>query len=644
MTIIQKWAQRLFSNFAPANGGTSAAQEYADKALPRNLRNTVSSAGSFFGFYGQPGFRFQPTPYNPDQLVQRKGLKIYRSMLVDEQIKAALAAKMYAVLSTGYEVQLARLPEDEDAEAAQEHKGFIEFCFEEIKGGIASKLLGIMDALAYGFSVSEKIYTSIDYGPYEGKWMLRDLRTRPPEDIEFQLTAEGDLAENGVLQFLVALPTEKFVLYSYNGKYGNPYGDSDLRAAYRAWWAKDNMLKLELVAMERYAEPIAVATYEGLLDISQRDSIEQFLKNLQSRSGILIPKNVTLDFKAPPPRAGEAFIPVIRQLDDQLRIAVLMPGLMGLSGEQQVGSLARAVKEFDVFLWILGQLRTDLELVVNEQIVKPLVDLNFEVEHGQYPKFKFNAVTEEARQRSFELFLTGLGAGGLQLGPEDQNKLRELIDFEPLPEDFEQIDPTTGLPPGERPPPPEPPGMGFNGGFGGEEEQWGGTEEEDMGEEEEFDYSQEQALIKYVERMRKDYHQPGGHDQESHGGDGNDKQSSLPDSYAGMSNWIAARSSAYGSRNEFLASDEYKKAYQYLAALYEAEKIKTAGVAEKAMSSVNAKFGDRVFYDYVTPFAVEKYSGTIINRGGLPYVRLDEGQATMTGAKSARWHKGWRKQ
>lgn len=493
--LIQTWAQRLLTRFVPANGGTP--QEYADKALLRGLRGTISSAGSFFGFYGAPSKAFQPTPFNPDDLVQRKGLKIYRKMLIDEQIKAALAAKQYAVLSTGYEVQLARLPAGEDAEAAQEHKELIEFCFEEIKGGIESKLLGIMDALAYGFSCAEKIFSLVDYGPHEGKWMLKDLLARPPEDIEFQMTAEGYLAENGVLQFLKEMPTEKFILFSYNGKYGNPYGDSDLRAAYRGWWAKDNMLKLMAVSLERYAEPIAVATYEGLLDQDQRDAIEVFLKNLQSRSGILLPKNITLKFEAPPPRAAEAFIPAINLYDQHMRIAVLMPGLIGLSGEQQTGSFARAVKEFDVFLWILGQLRKDLEMVVNEQIVKPLIDLNFEVEHGQYPRFKFNAVTEEARQRSFELFLTGLGAGGLQLGPEDQNKLRELIDFEPLPEDFAQVDPATGLPPGERPEPQSPPGFDA-GGFGGKEEQPLNGEVED-----ELNFVEEQALIKYVEQIRK---------------------------------------------------------------------------------------------------------------------------------------------
>ena len=497
---MQALARQLVNYFVPAGGGAPAAQEYAGQAPSADQNKVISSAGSFFGFYGRLAQGFMPTPYNPDELVQRKGLKIYRQMTTDEQIKAALNAKQYAVLSTGYDVQLAQLPAGEDPEAAQGHKEFIEFCFEDVKGGIESKLLGIMDALAYGFSVSEKVLGLIDGGPHAGRWGLKDLLTRPPEDIEFQLTAEGCLAEQGVLQFNTAMPTPKFCIYSYHSQYGNPYGESDLRAAYRGWWAKDNMLKLMAVSLERYAEPIAVATYDGLLQDTERLAIETFLKNLQSRSGVLLPKNVTLKFEAPPPRAAEAFIPAINLYDQHMRIAVLMPGLLGLSGESQVGSFARAVKEFDVFLWILGQLRKDLELVVNEQIVKPLVDLNFEVSHGQYPCFKFNAVTEEAKQRSFELFLTGLGAGGLQLGPTDQNKLRELIDFEPLPDDFEQVDPATGLPPGERPEPQPPPSGGFDTG-NGQDQGFNGD-----GSEDQFNFAQEKALIKYVGQLRKDYH------------------------------------------------------------------------------------------------------------------------------------------
>lgn len=476
--------------------------EYAaKKGLPSDLQGIVSSTGSFFGSYGGR-FRFTPSPYNPDDLVQRKGIKIYRKMAQDEQVKAALSAKKYAVLSTGYEVQLPELPEGEGAEddeenlAAQEHKEFLEFNFEEMKGSFDSKLLDIMSALTFGFSVSEKIFWSIDYGDFEGKWGLKDLRTRPPDDIEFGVDSYGDLAEDGVWQNGLPLPAAKFLIYSYRNEFGNYYGDSDLRAAYRAYWSKDNMLKLMAVSLERYGEPVAVATYEGLLTLEQRADIESFLKNLQSRSGILLPKNITLEFKMPPPRAAEAFIPAVNLYDQHIRIAILMPGLMGLSGEQATGSFARAVKEFDVFLWILGQLRRDIETVVNEQLVKPLLDLNYKIEHGMYPKFKFKEVTEEARQRQFELFLMGLGAGALNKGPEDENKLRELINFEPLPEDFVPPDPMTGLPGGE--------GLPLE-----EEELEAAVEGEDEGEEEEFDFSSDYAVWDEEKHPR---HEKGGSD------------------------------------------------------------------------------------------------------------------------------------
>lgn len=274
-----------------------------------------------------------------------------------------------------------------------------------------------------------------------------------------------------------------------------------------SFWQKDNVMKLMLVALERYAEPIAVATYKGLISTEDHNTIDAFLKNLQSRSGVTLPENIAIDFKTPTPRSAEAFIPVLNQCDQAIRIGIMMPGLMGLSGESQTGSYARAIKEFDVFLWILGQLRRELETVVNEQIVKPLIDLNYEVEHGQYPTFKFKEVTEEARQRQFELFLMGLGAGALNKGPEDENKLRDLINFEPLPDDFVPPSPF-GLPP-----------LGMNGGApeNGNEAKPPPAEEPEEAVEKSLARMTDGELREYA---TKGYHLPDEHDQQTHGGDG----------------------------------------------------------------------------------------------------------------------------
>ena len=153
------------------------------------------------------------------------------------------------------------------------------------------------------------------------------------------------------------------------------------------------------------------------------------------------------------------------------------------------------------------------------------------------------------------------------------------------------------------------------------------------------------------------FHLPGQHDQCDHSVTGecvdpeweksnkNPRANSpLPESYGDMERWVKERSDIYGSRNEFLTSDEYKQAYPFLRELYKAEKLKTANLADRAMAEVKAEYGDRVFYDYVTPWGVETYKGIITSRAGIPYIKLDEGQTTMTGAKSLRWHKGWRKE
>jgi hypothetical protein len=63
------------------------------------------------------------------------------------------------------------------------------------------------------------------------------------EGFDFHTDPFGNLYSFGVLQANRPLPAEKFLIYSYRKKFSNYYGDSDLRECYRAWWAKDNLIK-----------------------------------------------------------------------------------------------------------------------------------------------------------------------------------------------------------------------------------------------------------------------------------------------------------------------------------------------------------------------------------------------------------------
>lgn len=110
--------------------------------------------------------------------------------------------------------------------------------------------------------------------------------------------------------------------------------------------------------------------------------------------------------------------------------------------------------------------------------------------------------------------------------------------------------------------------------------------------------------------------------------------------------WLEKKAKEYGSKNEFLASEEYKKAYPELVSL---EKKKLTDISKrgaKAMKEVKVKEGDTVEYDAVSPFGiVESYCGKLIIKRGTPYVKLKE-KALVAGKgyrKTVRWHKGFRK-
>lgn len=390
------------------------------------------SADRFFAMMG----------YNPDDLVARKGLKIYKKMRRDEQIKGALTAKKYAAISTGWEVVPPTFDEGEGSEEiAEEMKEFIEFNFAEMKGTVEQKLLEMMTALDFGYSVTEPVYKLIEYGKFQGMDGLNVIKTRDPEYIDFLTDPYGNLLPEGVVQNGDKLPTDRFAIYTYRSEFDNPYGQSDLREAYRPWWLKDVLLKFMSMALERYGEPVAVATTTRKMSVAQEQKLQAAFKNLQSRTLIIVPDFIEIDFKMPPQRAGEAYAVIMDKLDTWIRVAILMPGLIGLSAEQQTGSYARAVKEFDVFLWVVGQLRQELAAVINDRIVKPLCDLNYEVNNGKYPAFKFKEVTEEIKSRMYDQFVKGLSSGAVTKVSEDENRLRDLIGFEPLTEEeLEQIE------------------------------------------------------------------------------------------------------------------------------------------------------------------------------------------------------------
>jgi phage gp29-like protein len=377
------------------------------------------------------------TQYNPDSLIGRQGLGIYKQMRLDEQAKAALLTKKNFAMSSGWEI-VPPVYKDSNGTMAKEITESVEFNLAELDGTFENVILNILTALDFGFSCSEVSYRLVDYGPFKGQVGLKSIKTRDPEHITFETDIYGNLLPMGVLQNGIPMPADRFVVYSHGEEFNNYYGTSDLRAAHKSWFCKENLLKFCVIALQRYGEPVAVATTSKTLDNEQRTRLETIFSNLQSRTLILVPDWIQISFSAPSPHTSEAFLPILNKMDTWIRIAIMLPGLLGMSAESGVGSFARADQELDVFIAILEQLRRDLSAKINERIIKPLCDYNYNVEGGRYPTFRFRPINKEELRKTFELFMKGLESGAITKTPADENKARDLINVPQIDESESQ--------------------------------------------------------------------------------------------------------------------------------------------------------------------------------------------------------------
>ena len=359
-------------------------------------KEVATEAESLYGDYALPN-------YNPDELVGRKGLKIYQKMRTDEQVKACLTVKKFARVSTGWDIH----PGMENSSEAENYAKFIKSTINDMKGTFDDVLLEIMSALDYGFSVSEKTYQYIEQGEFKGKIGLKTIKTKEP----FNLMPKTDAFKNllGIYNKNVEegkfgseenpYPIEKFIIYTYNKEFNNFYGQSDLRSCYRSFFSKEYIIKWSNIYLERFGMPTTVIEYPKKKGIDKEviSALDDILKNLQAKSGIRIPEDIKLSLLEAKRQGQFAYESMIQLHDIMIAKAILVPSLLGFTQTEQIGSYALGKKHFDMFIFVLNKLGRDLEeTIVFEQIIKPLMFINFgQVNRELLPVFKFNSLDEE---------------------------------------------------------------------------------------------------------------------------------------------------------------------------------------------------------------------------------------------------------
>jgi len=336
--------------------------------------------------------------YNPDSLVGSKGLKVYDDMRNDDQVKAVLSTKKFARLSTPWDI----VPASNSAEDIKIAE-FVKWTLLDMDGTIEGDLKEILSALDYGYSITEIVWKIVEKGNYKGLIGLKALKTRKPHSFDFKIDEHDNL--EAIVQTISAqqipLNPKKFIVYSYQKLFDNFYGTSDMKAIYRSYWSKDVLIKFWNMWLERYPAPLMIGWYPYGTPKDERDDFFEVLKKMRIGTIATIPDTMEIDIRQNTSTGHEVFQQAIEFHNKSIARGILCPDLLGYTQTTGPGSYALGKKHFDVFMFVLDQMGTDIEEeLMYEQLIKRLVDYNFSVE--RYPKFKFDSLHEdniEARAR-----------------------------------------------------------------------------------------------------------------------------------------------------------------------------------------------------------------------------------------------------
>jgi len=365
-------------------------------------------------------------PYNPDTLLGRKGFPIYDQMRIDDQVKACLTLKKFATLAPNYEI-LPASNDEQDVEVAD----FVSYCFDKMQGSLIDATLEMMTALDYGYSITEINYKTFESGIHQGKIGLKNLKTKQPYYYRFAVDEFSNLLKDGIVYDKGGeekyYPTSKFLVFSYQKEFGNHYGTSDLRPAYRGYWSKDVLIKMWNIYLERFANPTIIGKYKSN-DPSGRNNLRNILDNLTAKTSITHRMDeYDIGLLESTRASTNDFNTALNFYNKSIARSILIPDRLMAEGD--TGAYSQAKIHFDVFLWVIQKLRQDIEeTVMNEQLIKRLVSYNYSnVE--ELPKFVFNPMTDDQKLQLQTLFITAVEKGVVIPTLEDENVLRRQLNF-----------------------------------------------------------------------------------------------------------------------------------------------------------------------------------------------------------------------
>lgn len=314
--------------------------------------------------------------------------------------------------------------------------------------------------LDYGFYAFEKVW---EPAIWEGQPVLKwkKLAPRHPMDIQdWDLDAQG--GAQGFWQYPYDqfggasskgpyIPIGKLLVFTYDREAGNMAGISLLRSAYKHWYFKEQLYKIDAIQKERHGIGIPIITLPPGFSRGDKALADELGSNLRTneRAHVVLPPNWTIIFaklEGQPVNAIES----INHHDLQIQKNILAPFMNEAVDEEKQTTFFKGTRDIaDI-----------IEDVFNKFAIPQLVDRNFTRFGDKYPVLSARRIGEWQDLRTLSFAMRNFVGANL-ITPDErlEESLREEMDIPPADVASRRVVATPQAV--GAPEPPEPPRTGL---------------------------------------------------------------------------------------------------------------------------------------------------------------------------------------
>jgi len=295
---------------------------------------------------------------------------VYREMLLKwPHFRHCINKRKNAILSKNLTIT--------PANGDERSREIAEFTVHAIQGitEFRDDLRELLDAICYGFSVSELIWGIRTAKKMRGL-VIERIMSRDQRRFRFSWKNELMLDQTGTRVTFAKAPQDKFVVHSYNKEFEIPYGWGEARYAYWYYFFAKNGLKFWSLFTEKYASPTVVGKHPPGINKAEQDALLHALTALQNDQAIRIPDNIVVELlEAQRSGSLDCYQNFIRYLENSISKAILGGTLTSDEGIHGTRAQAEVHEE--------GRLeftRSDCESLagtIKSQIIAPLVRYNY---------------------------------------------------------------------------------------------------------------------------------------------------------------------------------------------------------------------------------------------------------------------------